>query len=363
MTRLPNIQVLRAVAAMMIVVHHCGIETSRLAASFGQDRLFNDAPWGAGVPLFFAISGFIMVATTGNEFGSFANAWNFMRRRLIRIVPLYWLITTGALVAAMIVPSLMKLPPGDNWYFLASYGFWPYVRADLNVRPLVTPGWTLNLEMFFYVIFAIGLCFPKKFGLAFLFTALTSFVALRLTGVLPGVALNFWGDPIVLGFVLGALVGLLYNRGHRLGFGSAGALLAVGAAALLGHGDFAGLKEDDFVPRIADAIPSAVIVAAIAMGPQLRESAKDWWPALFIGDASYSLYLIHEFVLRPLYLVWLKSVGTSLSLWLFLPIGISASVVVAAALYLFFEKPVTRWLSVATKRPAGSPMRLVETPA
>ncbi len=66
MNRLPNIQILRAIAALMVVVDHCGLETSRLAASLGQGPLFDEVPWGAGVQLFFAISGFIMVATTAN---------------------------------------------------------------------------------------------------------------------------------------------------------------------------------------------------------------------------------------------------------------------------------------------------------
>ncbi len=100
MQRLPNIQILRACAALMIVVNHCGIETARQAAALGHGPLFDDAPWGSGVPLFFAISGFIMVVTSAQSFGSGAAALDFLRRRVIRIVPLYWMVTTFALRGA-----------------------------------------------------------------------------------------------------------------------------------------------------------------------------------------------------------------------------------------------------------------------
>jgi exopolysaccharide production protein ExoZ len=110
--KLPNIQILRACAALMIVIYHCGIETGRLSGAAGGGKLFDEVPWGSGVPLFFAISGFIMVVTSASAFGSWSAAVDFMRRRIIRIVPLYWLVTTFALVGILVMPSLSKAPPG-----------------------------------------------------------------------------------------------------------------------------------------------------------------------------------------------------------------------------------------------------------
>ena len=147
--KLPNIQILRACAALMIVVYHCGIETARLSA----------------------ISGFIMVVTSARAFGSSPAAIDFMRRRIIRIVPLYWLVTTFALVGILVVPSLSKAPPGDPLYIFASYLFWPYMRLTGDIRPLAMPGWTLNLEMLFYVVFAVSLLFRRRVGLSLLFAS------------------------------------------------------------------------------------------------------------------------------------------------------------------------------------------------
>ena len=344
MTRLPNIQVLRAIAASMIVVYHCGIETTRMAAASGSDALFNIEPWGAGVPLFFAISGFIMVVTTADSFGSRAAAADFMRRRLIRIVPLYWLVTTFALAVVLVAPQLMKAPPGDYLYVIASYLFFLYTRLGGDVRPLATPGWTLNLEMLFYAVFAVALLFPRRAGLSLLFGSLGLLVAARVGGLLPGVALNFWGDPIVLGFLLGAAAGIAYVKGVRLSFAAALSLAALGFYALSFTPDLT-VPEDDLFRRLGAALPAAAIVAGFALAPQLDERRRMWWLALAIGDASYSLYLIHEFLLRAFHIVWGKLAIEIVPLWVFIPLGIVISVTAALILYRLFEKPVTRRLN------------------
>ncbi len=356
--KLPNIQILRACAAMMIVVYHCGIETAHLAAGSGGARLFDENPWGAGVPIFFAISGFIMVVTSARAFGSLHAATDFMRRRLIRIVPLYWLVTTGALGLVLVAPSLSKAPPGDYFYIVSSYLFWPYMRLTGDIRPLATPGWTLNLEMLFYVVFAASLLFRRWVGLTLLFASLSLLVAARVGGLLPGVALNFWGDPIILGFLLGAAVGIAYVNGYRLSGLSAVILMAIGFAVIFLSWVPAG-AEDAFGLRLAEAAPATLILIALALGSQIDDSRRYWWPVLVIGDASYSLYLVQEFLLRLMSIGWHKVLHPIVPLWLFIPVGIAAAVVVALTMYWCFEKPVTKWLNGLSKRQARpAPERL-----
>ena len=355
MQRLPNIQILRACAALMIVVNHCGIETARQAAALGHGPLFDDAPWGSGVPLFFAISGFIMVVTSAQSFGSGAAALDFLRRRIIRIVPLYWMVTTFALAVLLVAPALMKKAPhGDYLYVAASYLFFPYMRLSGDVRPLATPGWTLNLEMLFYVVFTVALLFPRRVGLSVLFGGLGLLVAAQVSGILPGVALNFWGDPIVLGFLLGAAIGIAHVKGWRLSGGWALVLTAVGFYTLF-HAVFPELPEADLFRRLAAAVPAATVVAAFALAPQIDERHWLWWPALLIGDASYSLYLVHEFLLRAMHIVWAKVMVGLLPLWAFIPIGMATAIAVAITVYWLFEKPVTRWLNAASRPRRASP--------
>ncbi len=103
--------------------------------------------------------------------------------------------------------------------------------------------------------------------------------------------------------------------------------------------------------RLAEAMPATLILIALALGPQIDDSRKLWWPALLIGDASYSLYLIQEFLLRLMSLGWHKTLPATMPLWLFIPIGIAVAVTVAVALFWYFERPVTRWLNGVRRRP------------
>ncbi len=343
--KLSNIQVLRAYAALMIVVFHCGIETERLSALSGGGKLFQEQAWGEGVPIFFAISGFIMVVTSADAFGSLSLALDFIRRRIIRIVPLYWIVTTVALAALLIAPSLMtKTPPGDHAYIVSSYLFWPYLRMDGEIRPLASMGWTLNLEMLFYVVFAGCLIFRRVAAMIALFGTLGLLVAARVAGLLPGTALNFWGDPIVLDFLVGAAVGIAFNSGWRIS-GPAALLLAAAGFTLTFLCWIPEGEQSELPRRLAEAAPAVMIFAAAALGPQIDDKGKLWRGALAIGDASYSLYLWNPFTLMLLYILWRKYLVAVLPLWTFIPAGIAISVVSAVVSYRYFERPVTRWLS------------------
>src|SRR5262245_28342455 len=95
---LATVQALRGVAAAMIVAQHACFEAGLRRVTF---------PFHLGVEIFFVISGFIMVYTSRHAFGR-TDAWPaFARRRVIRIVPTYWLYTTLLLVAALVVPSAL----------------------------------------------------------------------------------------------------------------------------------------------------------------------------------------------------------------------------------------------------------------
>jgi peptidoglycan/LPS O-acetylase OafA/YrhL len=251
----------------------------------------------------------------------------------------------------------MKMEPGNWLYVVQSYLFWPAARATGDIRPLATPGWTLNLEMLFYAVFALALFMPRRVGLAFVFVLLGGLVAARVAGIVPGVALNFWGDPIVLGFLLGIVVGLVYLRGWRLPARFALPLMAVGFVLILRPVP-AGLAEDDLLARLAVAVPAALILAAFALIAQVDEGRAIWTPLLMIGDASYSLYLIHEFLLRPLQIVWLKAGLGSAPLVMFMIAGAAISLAVALAAYRWFERPVERWLRRMTApRAIGDPQK------
>ena len=243
----------------------------------------------AGVDLFFVISGFVMVYASEPMFRRAGGPLQFMTRRLIRIVPLYWLVTTLYLVMALAIPAFEKSYSVAS--VVASYLFIPWPRLDGIMQPLVGQGWTLNYEMFFYAIFAAAVLAPRRIAVALASGVLI--VAVGAGQLYPPASpiLAFWVEPIVLEFVFGMVVGLAYREGFRLPKPVA-LLTVLGGFALMyvAHGHFKSRL-------LSLGLPAAVIVAGAAFGDfSLRSPA--WRPIAVVGDASYALYLFHSIPVR-----------------------------------------------------------------
>src|SRR5229473_1548571 len=142
------IQYLRAIAALMVVWHHSLIQVPGVAQFIALPEF---GP--SGVDIFFVISGFIMlVITAGKE----VTPAEFIRQRVIRVVPLYWLTTLLMLGCAVVVPTAFKTLQFSPAAVAKSLLFVPYDSLSFpgHAWPVLVPGWTLNYEMFFYGLFA-----------------------------------------------------------------------------------------------------------------------------------------------------------------------------------------------------------------
>ena len=141
------IQILRAVAAIAVVVSHAAQNLDRFAIAPNTSHFFVSG--AAGVDLFFVISGFVMVYASEPLFGSASGAVTFLYHRIVRIVPLYWLATTFYVIVAVLLPGLGTAYPIRT--VAASFLFIPTLLPDGGIHPVVLQGWTLNYEMLFYV--------------------------------------------------------------------------------------------------------------------------------------------------------------------------------------------------------------------
>ncbi len=355
MSKLPNIQILRALAASTVVYYHSGIETTSVCAATHQNCVYDFWIGGFSVGLFFVISGFIMVATSWNAFDQPGAAMDFMRRRIIRIVPLYWLLTTIAVIGVFFVPSMLNVPVLDPVYVAASYLFWPVTRINGLVRPIANLGWTLNLEMMFYMVFTLALLFNRRLGLTLAIGFLAAFTAVQTTGIfaesgaLPSTPLNFWADPIIINFILGMIIAVFYKRGFRFSQQSSLLLMAasVGLSIIAYQMDetIRSYPANHVMARMADAVPPLFLFLACALGPQLNAAKSFWRPALLVGDASYSLYLIHPFVLRALSKLWVKLVGADLPVLSFTLLCPIAALAAGLACYALAERPLLKFFS------------------
>ena len=134
------IQVLRFFAAFSVMMVHLPI------IGFGI--------WG--VDIFFVISGFIMMYVTEN------NQKNFLIKRIIRIVPLYWILTLGVFSIAIFYPDLLNNTTANFEHLIKSLFFVPFDKNSSGHFPILFLGWTLNFEIIFYILFSISLFFQKK---------------------------------------------------------------------------------------------------------------------------------------------------------------------------------------------------------
>jgi peptidoglycan/LPS O-acetylase OafA/YrhL len=288
-----NVQALRAVAAFMVVCVHL----QALAGMAGAPARLTEAG-NAGVDLFFVISGFIMVFTTGRKP---QRPLPFLGSRVRRIAPLYWIVTLAVFAVARLAPALIQNTPSDPGRLIASLLFLPAQRLDGTLRPVVFVGWTLNFEMAFYVLFALGLLAPRRWiGVLATAAVLVLAVAWGWMARPASPILGFYTTPMVIEFGLGMLLGLAWPHLRA----PKGMTLPLACAALAAFGVMLGAPWlwPGAERLFAFGLPATVIVAAALMLERQGRAVR--WPWLTaLGAASYAVYLSHFFVTQAMILL------------------------------------------------------------
>jgi peptidoglycan/LPS O-acetylase OafA/YrhL len=343
-SKLAPIQILRAFAALCVVVFHAESDAAVVGARLGTGFVRSDAlPWLAGVDIFFVISGFIMVYASSRWFGSARAPRVFLAHRIARIVPLYWATMIVYLAVVLLAPLLLNSEYLAPRFVIASFLFIPAARPDGLVQPLYSLGWTLNYEMFFYALFAIAIRFPRRLSVPALIATLILLVLFGNAFAPLPQPLAFWSDPIILEFAFGMALGwasaegFFLNRPARLAFALAG--LALMAVDLSRPWELA-------LPRpLAYGLPATFLVASAALASPERRSAENLlirW-GVVLGDASYALYLLHPFVIRALReLVTRTAIAAQIGPWGFVVVSILCAAAAAIGVNRVFERPITR---------------------
>lgn len=294
--RVESLQLLRALAATLVVFGHVLHEYERYGnATVG---ILGGLPWGMGVDIFFVISGFIMVLTFRREFGQSGAPVRFFLRRVARIVPAYWIFTTLMVLAVILVPGRIDSAELDVWHVVQSYLFIPHFAPNGDLQPILALGWTLNYEMFFYLVFAVALLFPFRFGFPLCCLAMAGvYLAGEFACPTSDALCKFFSNSVLGEFLVGMGIAAIFGA-RRPGALLATAVIVMTCAfgAVLYFG--AGIS-NRFVVL---GIPAICIFVAVLAVP---------WPAnlapvragLLLGDASYALYLSHPFVVEVIRVV------------------------------------------------------------
>lgn len=331
-----SIQYLRGLAAMMVVVYHLGVPLKK----------FGLAVWwpeglAAGVDVFFVISGFVMWATTSDRNVATSTFWG---KRLLRIVPLYWLTTLAMATMLFAAPTVFNTSRFDAWHLLASLFFVPWVHpVKHTLEPVVMPGWTLNYEMFFYFIFGLALFLTQR--RRFIFLILT-FIAIVVIGYfLPPISsiLDFYSSPIIFEFLLGVLLAELLLSGRLFSLEPAVAIaVMLVAMIMILLADSASMASR----AIYWGLPAAIMVAAGLSWEQGGTLGRS--PVLrLIGDASYSIYLSQLMSMAVIAAIWSRLVQASgpFIATAFAVVDLVGAMLGGIACHLLVEKPLQRAIS------------------
>jgi exopolysaccharide production protein ExoZ len=340
------IQVLRAIAALSVAVGHTQRNAILVAAANHRefDPILLDLT-EAGVDLFFVISGFVMVYASRDLFAAPGGGLSFLSRRIARIVPLYWSMTTIFLTAVLVSPKLIPVGRPGPAEILASYFFIPYYRPDEHwMHPVYSVGWTLNYEMFFYAIFGCVIAFPVKRALMVL-TAV--FCTLAIAGVIfrpaPGIFF-FWSRPVIIEFVMGAWISYVHLTKFRVTNWTA-AILALAGAAGFALQVISGVYAHGYWRPLVWGLPAAAIIAAATLSNWNIAARGMWKPMVLLGGASYALYLVHPMAVHAMHLLWEKlGLPAHASETVYFFVTLAPLPLLAVAIYLCFEKPVTKAL-------------------
>ncbi len=286
-----GLQMLRAVAALAVVLHHALEQSNGAKTAFSPDWL---TTFGAsGVDVFFVISGFIMLYTSFRPGRAPILPDAFLFRRATRIYPIYWvccLVTLAIMAAGFLQHN--RLTPVET---ALSFALLPGGKLLIGVS------WTLIYEVYFYVVFAITLLFRSVLATAISTTALIAVFGLVGGTLANGALQNFFANPIPSEFAMGIWLAVAFTRaiaaGRRwtppsslcfLGF----VVMAL-APLVVPHRDTTGLPG---WPRVwAWGLPAALTVAAfLSIATPTNRFQR---VMVFLGDASYALYLTHPFVM------------------------------------------------------------------
>lgn len=333
--KLEAVQTLRGLAAILVVVGHLGAVIAPLFKGgsflYSQKLVYMG---GMGVDIFFCISGFIMMHTYRGASGISAS-WEFLKRRVLRIFPVY--IVWSLVALYFIKPHLV----GDFKFVALSLSMLSVPPVSGYANLILGQGWTLQYEMYFYLVFALSILITRR--VAILVPAVISvlFIA-SVYGAYDGLYRWLFANQVVFEFLLGMLVSVVVKSyGNRLMFLSKWAfaipvlLLSISSACIMKIG------YSSVIPRVIGmGLPSFFIVIVCVM-ISMRQVEKRR-ASVFLGEASYTIYLMHTLLIPPA-IILTKLYLSNMNGDLFIII-LSSFIVMAGCLsYALVEKPLN-WL-------------------
>jgi exopolysaccharide production protein ExoZ len=327
--KLQNIQALRFFAAGIVLLTHITFYIkSRLSSSF---EIWH--PGAAGVSLFFIISGVVIYLSSENIPRNKLGAASFIVRRILRIFPIYWIITTIKLVIVIFLPFILIKNQPDTLYIICSYFLIPILNFAGNIEPLHGVGWSLMHEMYFYYIFSIALIFKIS---PFIFSSIF-ITAVCVIGFFSSAdsafEIVYFSEKNLL-FVVGMLIAHLRNK-IKISQNIAILLFIIGFLFMLSDS-----IRNIWYPFFRGFDIGAVLIIFSSMSIESFKSNFIFKKLINLGESSYSLYLTHP-ILAPAICLILWNLNV-LSIPFVILFTFFICIAIGHFFYIFVESPITK---------------------
>jgi exopolysaccharide production protein ExoZ len=336
-----NLQILRGIAAVGVVFYHTGF----LLAGDHHTEFF-------GVSTFFVISGFIMCWITRDD------ANNFLRKRIERIVPFYWFCTFALILLTFKLPLDLM-----SWQFVI------YLARSLlflpsSDFPVLHVGWTLNFEMYFYLVFAVALWINQRFAPLIAAAFICGVLSLDAAGI-GGVLVHYYSHDYIRYFLYGIAVYYAWATLSR--FVPRWPTIIISASAIVICYGSQFVKP--WAPDLALLTYAPIIIVTSALFLESGGAVVSWRPLVLIGDASYAIYLTHFIFFTMAESHAIRHGETlpkdSVEVMLF---WVVVSTSIGVCVHLYIEKPLLRrirnssWTTKRTRESNAKPWQSNITP-
>lgn len=346
-----SLQATRGIAALMVVLYH-------ISGVIGAEKYFDFPeifiPYafaGSGVNMFFVLSGFVIYSAHQHDFGRPEKFLAFLKKRIIRIYPIYWIIFFSVASIALIYPSFRHQAPSEMVIWIKSILLLPQSQAVVggSGAPVIQVAWTLQVEIIFY--FIVGLfILGRRFAVIFiglLFVAFLFRESFRWNYA--EFLLRFFFQPhMVFLFGVGVVTGWIFNVIQV--DAKLGKVLVRFAGIIFGVVCLDWIFEVSWIDGEKTYIEGTAFAIFILGAISLERAGHVIWRgALYqkIGKSSYALYLVHYplvvFLAKFMSKLGLPEFGI-VGLIFALGIALIGSVLAGWGIHIYIEAPLTQFL-------------------
>ncbi|MDB7221301.1 acyltransferase [Escherichia coli] len=350
MNKIYSLQVFRGLAAVMVLLAHSNIMLNK--------SLFSGSfiPGYIGVDFFFVLSGFIIMLTCKKSIGS-GEISGYIRKRVLRVFPPYIIYT----VLAFIVSYAYEQFTGTRliyWIYINAQNFFQSISlypfsADKTRLPILPVAWTLTHEMLFYILFASLFFIKNKSGILLIAAAWIALIVAAPVMKVSGS--NYLLDTFLssrnLEFIMGCAMAYFASNYVDWKISVSALICGLGMLVIAWSNTLSGYSITTLSDWAVYGIPFALIIFGATRLERFihNKEGKVFRFLVYLGDASYSIYLVH-FIVIMVCKRTINDLGMEygyMEFWLTSAIAL----VVSLAMYELIEEPMIRWFNRAKAHP------------